>query len=196
MAVCAILNLEVHAANVNNAFTESFLKEVIYIKALPGVDTPARQCLKINRSLYGLKQAARDWNETCVVELQKLGFIQSDSDLCLLTHPERGIILLVYVDDILLGAKKLENIRWFMDEFSKVFKIKDLGKAKKILGVRVTRNRAKRTITLDQGHYVRDILAGYQMEQDKPKKTDILMNGYDSLRLAEPSDTRTDQRAY
>ena len=55
-----MLNLEIHAANVNNAFIESFLKEVIYIKALPGVDVPARQCLKINRSLYGLKQAARD----------------------------------------------------------------------------------------------------------------------------------------
>ena len=43
---------------------------------------------------------------------------------------------------------------------------------------------------------MRDILSGYQMEQDKAKKTDIPMNGYDSLRPAEPSDTRTDQRAY
>jgi hypothetical protein len=60
MAVCAMLNLEVYAADVNNAFMELFLKEVIYIKALPGVDVPARQCLKINRSLYSLKQAARD----------------------------------------------------------------------------------------------------------------------------------------
>ena len=86
MAVCAMLDLEMHAADVNNAFTESFLKEVIYMKAPPGVDVPARQCLKINRSLYGLKQAARDWNETCVVELQKLGFVQLDLDPCLLTH--------------------------------------------------------------------------------------------------------------
>ena len=64
--------------------------------------------------------------------------MQLDSDLCLLTHLERGIILLVYINDILLGAKKLENIRWFIEEFSKVFKIKDLSKAKKILRVRVT----------------------------------------------------------
>jgi hypothetical protein len=60
IAVCIILNLEMHVANINNAFTESFLKEVIYIKALLRVDIPARQCLKINQSLYGLKQAARD----------------------------------------------------------------------------------------------------------------------------------------
>ena len=72
------------------------------------------------------------------MELQKLGFIQLDSDPCLLTHLDQGIILLVYVDNILLGAKKLEDIRWFIEEFSKVFKIKDLSEVKKILGVRVT----------------------------------------------------------
>ena len=55
-----MLNLEIHAADINNAFTKLFLKEVIYIKAPPGVDIPARQCLKINQSLYSLKQAARD----------------------------------------------------------------------------------------------------------------------------------------
>jgi len=55
-----MLNLEIHAANVNNAFIELFLKEVIYIKALLRVDMPTRQYLKINQSLYSLKQAARD----------------------------------------------------------------------------------------------------------------------------------------
>jgi hypothetical protein len=43
-----MLNLEVYTIDVNNAFIELFLKKVIYIKALPRVDVPARQCLKIN----------------------------------------------------------------------------------------------------------------------------------------------------
>ena len=43
-----MLNLEMYTADVNNAFTKLFLKEVIYIKALLGVDILARQCLKIN----------------------------------------------------------------------------------------------------------------------------------------------------
>ena len=77
-----------------------------------------------------------------------------------------------------------------------MFKIKDLGEVQKILGVQVTRDRANKTITLDQAHYVKDILATYQMEQDKAKKMDVPMNGYDSLRTAEPSDVRADQRAY
>jgi hypothetical protein len=196
IAICAILDLECHGLDVNNAFTESFLKEVIFMTPPPGVDLPKGQCLKINRSLYGLKQAARDWNEKCVLELQKMGFVQSDADPCLLTHPERGIILLVYVDDILLGSRELSSIKWFKDEFAKVFKIKDLGEVQKILGVHVTRDRANRTITLDQGHYVRDILTTYQIEQDKARKMDVPINGYDSLRPAEPSDTRADQKGY
>ena len=133
-----MLNLEIYTANINNAFIELFLKEVIYIKALPRVDMPARQCLKINQSLYSLKQAVRDQNKTYIIELQRLGFIQLDSNLYLLTYLEQGIILLVYVNNILLGAKKLENIRQFIEEFSKVFKIKDLSKAKKIFSVRIT----------------------------------------------------------
>jgi hypothetical protein len=39
------------------------------------------------------------------------------------------------VDDILIASKQIENINWFKTEFAKVFKIKDLGEVKKILGV-------------------------------------------------------------
>jgi len=114
----------------------------------------------------------------------------------LLLYPERRLILLVYVDDILLGSKDLSSINWFKEEFGKIFKIKDLGETNHILGVRVTRDRRLRTIKLDQSHYVQEVLGQYQMQQDKAKKTGIPMNGYDSLRPAGESDARTDQKAY
>lgn len=196
LALCAVEDMECHCVDVNNAFTESFLKEDIYMKPPQGVDVPPGMCLKVCRSLYGLKQAARDWNEKCVIELQKLGFVQSDSDPCLLTHPDKKIILLVYVDDILLGSSNLSAIQWFKGEFGKIFKIKDLGEVKKILGVHVTRDRGARTIKLDQEHYIREILSMYNMQQDKSRKTSIPMNGYESLRLAEGTDARTDQKEY
>jgi hypothetical protein len=62
-------DLECHAVNVNNAFTESMLKEEIYMAAPPGVDVPLGCVLKVLRSLYGLKQAARDWNQSCIKSL-------------------------------------------------------------------------------------------------------------------------------
>ena len=60
LVIVALEDLECHQVNVNNAFTESFLKEVIYMKPPPGVDLSSGQALLIRRSLYELKQAARD----------------------------------------------------------------------------------------------------------------------------------------
>lgn len=88
LAVVALEDLECHQVDVNNAFTESFLKEVIYIKPPPGVDLPPEQALLIRRSLYGLKQAVRDWHKRCVGKLRKLGFQQTAADPCLLRHPK------------------------------------------------------------------------------------------------------------
>ncbi len=102
LVIVMLEDLECHQVDVNNAFTESFLKEKIYMAAPPGVDVPPGQCLRILRSLYGLKQAARDWHERCVKELTTLGLKQCDADPCLLLHPARRIILLLYVDETTL----------------------------------------------------------------------------------------------
>ena len=53
MAIVYKEDLECHQVDVNNAFTESFLKEDIYIKPLPGVSILLGKALYILRSLYG-----------------------------------------------------------------------------------------------------------------------------------------------
>ena len=196
LVVVALEDLECHQVDVNNAFTESFLKEVIYMKPPPGVDLPPGQALLIRRSLYGLKQAARDWHERCVKELLKMGFEQTAADPCMLRHKERNITLLVYVDDVCVAAKSLEHVNWFKNEFKKVFKVKDLGEMKKILGIRITRDRKRRTIRLDQTHYLSEVLDELHMNTDKHERTKIPMNGYDSLRPAGPDDERINPKEY
>ena len=60
LALIALENLKCHQVDVNNAFTESFLKKTIYMTSPPGVDVAPGCALCILCSLYGLKQAARD----------------------------------------------------------------------------------------------------------------------------------------
>ena len=60
--------------DVNNAFTESILKEDIYMASLSGVDISPDKAFQVLQSLYGLKQAAREWHEKCITEMIKLGF--------------------------------------------------------------------------------------------------------------------------
>ena len=60
--------------DVNNTFTESSLKEDIFMILPLGVEVPPNMVLQILRSLYSLKQAARDWNKLCVSKLEQIGF--------------------------------------------------------------------------------------------------------------------------
>ena len=196
MAVVCKDDLELHQVDVNNAFTESTLQEDIFMIPPPGVDIPPNMVFKILRSLYGLKQAARDWNQLCVSKLIKIGFTQSEVDPCLLIHHERKIMIMTHVDDIPIAAPKLEDVLWFKKELGRVFKIKDLGEPDKILGMRITRDRKNGTLKLDQGHYIKENLARICMTKDTAHPTFSPMDSYERLRPAQPHEERGDKQEY
>jgi len=60
LAITAMKDLELHQVNVNNAFTESFLKEIIYMFSSSEMKVKSDCVLKVLRSLYDFKQAAQD----------------------------------------------------------------------------------------------------------------------------------------
>ena len=66
--------MECYQVDINNAFTELVLKEKIFIAAPEGVDCLRGKVLRVLRSLYGLKQAARDWYEKLIKALLGMGF--------------------------------------------------------------------------------------------------------------------------
>ena len=105
-------------------------------------------------------------------------------------------MVLLYVDDILIAFKQLNNVLWFKSEFRKIFKIKDLGEMKKILGINITCNRKARTLCMNQSHYLNNVLEQLDMRSDKHCSTELLMNSYASLYPAGPDDKRTDQWKY
>ena len=100
----AVRNIEYYQVDVNNAFIESVLKEKIFIAASKGVDYLRGKVLRVLRSLYSLKQAARDWYEKLIKALLGIGFRQYTANPCFLIYDERGILLLVYVNDIYVAA--------------------------------------------------------------------------------------------
>ena len=196
LVVVILKNLECHQMNVNNAFTESFLKKIIYMKFSSNVDLFSEQALLIRRSLYELKQTTRNWHERCVKKLLKMNFEQTAADFCMLRHKERNITLLVYVDDVCVVVKSLEHINWFKNEFKKMFKVKNLKKMKKILDIKIIRDRKRRTIRLNQTHYLSEMLNELHMNIDKHERTKISMNDYDSLRSARSDDERINSKKY
>ena len=85
-------------------------------------------------------------------------------------------------------------MNWFKSSFKKLFKVKDLGEIEKILGVKITRNRSKRTIRMDQTSYLKMVLERIDIEYDKYKLIEFPINSYSSLRPAGPDNKRIDPK--
>jgi hypothetical protein len=157
------------------------LQEDIYLAAPEGVTVTGGKQLKAKRSLYGLKQASRDWNQLLRKFVIENSFRQSLADPCLFIHEERRIWLLVYVDDIAAAAERMSELKWFSDILSARFNAKNLGYIGIILGVRVTRDRKNRTIYLDQEQYLHKKLNEYGFTKGKHHTKKIPVADYTML---------------
>jgi hypothetical protein len=196
MAVAAKKDWELTHMDIKNAFTESHLKEQIYLAPPQGVKVKDGYALRVLRSLYGLKQSARDWNHLCRDYLLTIGFKQSLADPCLFTHQERQIRLLVYVDDILCATEKIKDSDWVHSKLSQRFTTKNLGQATKLLGIRITRNRKTREIFLDQEQYLLGVLRKFGMEAVKYRRRGTPMRDYENLMPTQLKEERHDANEY
>ena len=127
----------------------------------------------LDKSLYGLKQSARVWNRKLRDYLISIGFIQLHSDNCIFYHPKTGVIIAVWVDDLVLFEKGMEGINRLKKELNTEFEMKDSGELKYFLGIQVLRNRKEKRIQLAQSGYTRQILERFDMESSKPMSTPL-----------------------
>ncbi|KAL0373882.1 UNVERIFIED_CONTAM: Retrovirus-related Pol polyprotein from transposon RE1 [Sesamum radiatum] len=131
LAVTASKHWTLHHIDVNNAFLHGTLDEEIYMQPPDGYSVPEGHVCKLKRSLYGLKQASRQWNTEFTNKVETFGFLQSKHDHCLFTKtsPSGLLVLLVYVDDILIAGTSETCIQEVKMYLHNLFTIKDLGVA-------------------------------------------------------------------
>ncbi|KAL0374404.1 UNVERIFIED_CONTAM: Retrovirus-related Pol polyprotein from transposon RE1 [Sesamum radiatum] len=175
LAVASSFAWPIHQVDINNAFLHGFLEEDIYMLPPDGYSIPAGKVCKLRRSLYGLKQASRQWNRELTDKLLGYGFSQSPHDYCLFTkNTDTGLlILLVYVDDVLLTGPSLSQINAAKEFLDSEFTIKNLGPAKYFLGLEIARSTAGTSVM--QHKYIRDILQDTGLATCKPTSTPLLL---------------------
>ncbi|GJX00606.1 retrovirus-related pol polyprotein from transposon TNT 1-94, partial [Tanacetum coccineum] len=130
--------------DINNAFLHGDLDEEVYMTVPQGYFTflPPNTVCKLKKSLYGLKQANRQWFTKLTSFLISLGFQQSYADTSLFTlHTQNNFLtLLVYVDDILLADNNQSLLNSIKQQLHETFSIKDLGPLHYYLGIEILRN--------------------------------------------------------
>ncbi|KAJ9516321.1 hypothetical protein QJQ45_001055 [Haematococcus lacustris] len=134
LALAAARDMEVHQIDVEAAFLNGTLQpdEVIHIQQLEGFEEGSLNTVcRLQKALYGLRQAPRAWHAKLKQELEGMGFLASESDpaLFMLPRPSGTVYLLVYVDDCLLCTEKgdFDSLNFVKQRLSSVFGIKDLG---------------------------------------------------------------------
>ena len=79
----------------------------------------------------------------------------------------------LYVDDMLVVGSNMQEINVLKRKLANSFAMKDLGAAKQILGMRITRDRKDRKLTLSQGEYIEKVLERFRMQDAKPISTPL-----------------------
>jgi len=140
MAVAAAKSWPMFQLDVNNAFLHSELDEEVYMQMPKGIPNPNHKVCRLRKSLYGLKQASRQWFSKLKDTLISLGYTQSKSDYSLFLNKTSTqiTVIAVYVDDILITCSDYAEIQHVKQHLDTTFGIKDLGKLHYFLGLEVS----------------------------------------------------------
>ncbi|XP_028800757.1 uncharacterized protein LOC114756015 [Neltuma alba] len=105
LKIAAVNKWNVYHMDVNNAFLQGDLKEEVYMSLPQGFESKGENMVcRLRKSLYGLKQASRQWNCKLTSVLHDAGYFQSKHDYSMFTkqHVDGLVLILVYVDDLLI----------------------------------------------------------------------------------------------
>ncbi|CAL1398408.1 unnamed protein product [Linum trigynum] len=174
LAVAYVQKWHLHQMDVNNAFLNGELEEVVYMELPPGLrDLPeykGKVC-RLKKSIYGLKQASRMWYAKLTESLISNGFKQSLADYSIFLSTVQGhlVVLIVYVDDIVVGSASLEAVKEVKKMLMSLFKMKDLGELQYFFGLEVS--RTDKGIHVCQRKYCIELLKEAGFDECKPAKT-------------------------
>ncbi|GJW50379.1 zinc finger, CCHC-type containing protein [Tanacetum coccineum] len=173
LALAAIHNLVIHQTDVKTTFLNGDLDEV-YMKQPEGFVMPGNEhkVCKLVKSLYGLKQALKQWHQKFDEVVLSSGFLLNQSDKCVYSKFDssgKGVIICLYVDDMLIFGTDQNQVDKTKKFLSSKFSMKDMGEADVILGIKI--KRENKGIVITQSHYIEKILKKFNREDCSPVST-------------------------
>lgn len=198
VAIAVQFSLKLHAIDCKNAFLNGEMDREIYLEQPLGFEEVNTTCSThvclLKKALYGLKQAPLIWNQTLHVALEKVHFYRLEYEPCIyvfrsgykrdarkkesatfsLTTIDKVVkdqyfcILAVYVDDITIASPTDDGINFAKTTIHGLFKIKDEGPVRKIIGTEFL--ALSNGLFLHQEQYATDILVRNKMSECNERK--------------------------
>src|SRR5579871_5662086 len=170
IALATEYDLILHQMDVKNAYLNGELDVELYIEQPLFFEEKDREkyVCRLKKGLYGLKQVERIWNETLHNFLISKGYkaLDSEPSIYIRRIGKNIVIIATYVDDLPILANNPVVLEEAKQELKDRFKIKDLGEAHHLLGLRIIKK--EEIISIDQGHYTEKILKKYQIVDCNP----------------------------
>ncbi|CAI7782397.1 unnamed protein product [Closterium sp. NIES-53] len=176
--VAAQRDYELHSLDFSTAFLQGSLHKEIWLRRPPGFtgSFPVGTQWSLRRPVYGLRQAPRKWHNTLRTTLAALEFSPSTADPSLFLCTDTSLpplYVLVYVDDLVFATADTEALTLVKSELQKRHTCTELGELCSYLGLQITRDRARRTITLNQSHMVHQVLQRFSFQFSSPQPTPL-----------------------
>ncbi|CAI7813587.1 unnamed protein product [Closterium sp. NIES-53] len=176
--VAAHRDYELHSLDFSTAFLQGSLHEEIWLRRPPGFTGPFPSGTQwsLRRPVYGLRQAPREWHDTLRTTLAALRFAPSTADPSLFLRTDTSLppfYILVYVDDLVFATADTAGLAYVKSELQKRHTCTDLGELRSYLGLQITRDRARRTITLTLSHMVQQVLQRFGFTYSSPQATPL-----------------------
>ncbi|CAI7759923.1 unnamed protein product, partial [Closterium sp. NIES-53] len=176
--VTAQRDYELHSLDFSTAFLQGSLHEEIWLRRPPGFTDsfPAGTQWSLRGLVYGLCQAPRKWHATQRTTLAALGFAPATADPSLFLRTDTSLppfYVLVYIDDLVFAIADTEALALVKSELQKRHFCTDLGEQRSYLGLQITRDRARCTITMTHSHMVHQVLQRFGFQFSSPQPTPL-----------------------
>ena len=158
LAIAPTKKLYIQQLDIKGAYLNGVLKERVYMKQPEGFDDGTGRVCQLIKTLYGLKQAGREWNLELDSKLLKRGYARLRSDPCIYIWRKNDdfVTITVWVDDMLLFATTIQLKNKAKADIESKWEVTDLGTLTKIVRIELT--IAPDAISISSSKYIENIL--------------------------------------
>ncbi len=174
-ATAAQFDYELWQMDVKTAYLNAEIEEEVYLDQPEGYEErdgdDNRLYCRLKKTIYGLRQAGRNWNSMITEFMESVGFVKSLADQCLFIKRDGDSIsyVTIWVDDIIVCGSNKRQVCEFKEAINSKFKITECKLLEWFLGMHVEQSRYQ--VSVDQTTYIKSILRKFGMTDCKPSKT-------------------------